>query len=222
MKSSEVIKTIESIGVVPLVRASLSEHAERAVEAVIAGGIPIFEITMDVPDALRLIERFATCYDGRAIVGAGTVLRADQARSCIDAGAAFVVSPTLDVPTIELARGRGIAVIPGALTPTEVLTAWRAGADLIKLFPVSAVGGPKYLKSLKAPFPGIKLLAAGGVSLANLHEFIQAGASAVGVGTELIEADALPEALGHPSHGDTLTERAASFIRAVAAARARV
>jgi 2-dehydro-3-deoxyphosphogluconate aldolase/(4S)-4-hydroxy-2-oxoglutarate aldolase len=216
MKRTDVIQTIERVGVVPMVRAPSAELGGRAVEAVLAGGVSIFEITMTVPDAVRLIGTLCDRYAGRAVVGAGTVLRADQARACIDAGAAFIASPAFDRETVELARSRDVAVMAGGLTPTEVISAWRAGADMVKIFPCSAVGGPKYLAALKAPLPEVKLLPAGGVSLANLHDYIAHGASAVGVGSELIDVAAL-----EANQDDTLTERAASFVRAVAAARSK-
>lgn len=214
MNRSQVIQAIERIGVVPIVRAPSAELGVRAVDAVVAGGITIFEITMTVPGAVELIASLSERYAGRAIVGAGTVLRADEARACIEAGAAFIVSPGLDLETVAAARSREVAVMPGALTPTEVIAAWRAGADMVKIFPCSAVGGAKYIKSLKAPLPDIKLLPTGGISLANLHEYLAAGASAVGIGAELIDLSALETNQDH-----TLTERAASFVRAVAAGR---
>ncbi|HYO63585.1 MAG TPA: hypothetical protein VER08_08010, partial [Pyrinomonadaceae bacterium] len=138
------------VGLLPVVRASSAEEAMQVVEAIKAGGVPVLEITMTVPRAVRVIERLADAYGTEVVVGAGTVLDPETARACILAGASFVVSPSLNVATIELCRRYSVAVMPGALTPTEVVTAWQAGADVVKVFPCGALGGAKYLKSLKA------------------------------------------------------------------------
>jgi 2-dehydro-3-deoxyphosphogluconate aldolase / (4S)-4-hydroxy-2-oxoglutarate aldolase len=215
MSKQHVLENVERVGLVPVVRASNAELAARAVEAMLAGGVSIFEITMTVPDAVRLIGALCDRYAGRAVVGAGTVLTVDQARACIDAGAQFVVSPGLDVPTVEYCRSRDVAVMPGSLTPTEVITAWKAGADMVKIFPCSALGGAKYLKALKAPLPDVKLLPTGGVSLTTLHEYVAAGASALGVGAELVDIAAVKA-----GQDASLTERARQFVEAVGKARA--
>lgn len=199
-----VVDRIRSIGVIPVVRAASSEEALTAVEAIRAGGIDVLEITMTVPGAVRIIKALA----GQGLIGAGSVLDSDAARECIDAGAQFIVSPSLDVPTIETCRKLDVPVFPGALTPTEVVTAWRAGADAVKIFPANAVGGASYLKSLKAPLPQIELIPTGGVSLSNIGEFIKAGALAVGVGADLVKGDA-------PS----ITAKAREYVAAVKAAR---
>jgi len=206
-----VVDRIREIGIVPVVRASSSEEALAAVEAIRAGGIPILEITMTVPGAVKIIKELAK---RDALIGAGTVLDADTARQCIDAGARFIVSPSLDIPTIETCNALDVPVFPGALTPTEVVTAWKAGADAVKIFPANAVGGATYLKSLKAPLPQIELIPTGGTSLKNAGELIAAGAFALGVGADLVDLAALRK-------GDaaSITAKAREYVAAVAAAR---
>ena len=206
-----VVDRIREIGIIPVVRASSSQEALAAVEAIRAGGIPILEITMTVPGAVRIIEELAK---RDALIGAGTVLDAETARQCIDAGARFIVSPALDIPTIETCNALDVPVFPGALTPTEVVTAWKAGADAVKIFPASAVGGATYLKSLKAPLPQIELIPTGGVSLKNAGELIAAGAMALGVGADLVDLAAIRK-------GDvaSITVKAREYVAAVAAAR---
>jgi 2-dehydro-3-deoxyphosphogluconate aldolase / (4S)-4-hydroxy-2-oxoglutarate aldolase len=214
---AEVCARIEAVGIVPIVRAAKPELAERAAEAVLAGGISIFEITMTVPDAPAVIRSLVARFGDRAVIGAGTVLSADDARLCVEAGAAFIVSPGLDLPTIAAAHERGVPIMPGALTPTEVITAWNAGADMVKIFPVSAVGGAKYLKALRGPLPHVKLLPTGGVNATTAGDYIAAGAAALGVGGELIDPAAL--AAGNDA---VLTERARELVAAVQAARAKL
>jgi len=213
---ADVCRRIEAVGIVPVVRAPSPELAMRAAEAVLAGGISIFEITMTVPNATAAIRSLVDRLGDRAIVGAGTVLDAEAARACIEAGAAFIVSPGLDLPTIAAAHARGVPIMPGALTPTEVITAWKAGADMVKIFPASAVGGPKYLKALRGPLPDVKFLPTGGVNAQTAGEYIAAGAAALGVGSELVDTAAL-------ARGDdaVVTARARELVDAVTAARAR-
>jgi 2-dehydro-3-deoxyphosphogluconate aldolase / (4S)-4-hydroxy-2-oxoglutarate aldolase len=213
---AEVCRRVEEIGIVPVVRAPSPELAMRAAEAVLAGGISIFEITMTVPDAPAVIRALVDRLGNRAVVGAGTVLDAEAAGRCIEAGAAFIVSPGLDLGTIAAAHERGVPVMPGALTPTEVITAWKAGADVVKIFPASAVGGPKYLKALKGPLPDVKMMPTGGVNAQTAGEFIAAGACALGVGGELVDIAAL--ARGEDA---VLTARARELVAAVQAARAK-
>lgn len=214
MNKQEVLRRIAEVGVVPVVRASSAEEAMQVVEAIKDGGVPVLEITMTVPRALRVIEQLADRYGSEVIVGAGTVLDAETARACILAGAAFVVSPALNTATIELCRRYSIAVMPGALTPTEVVTAWQAGADVVKVFPCNALGGAKYLKSLKAPLPQIEMIPTGGVSLRTAAEFIEAGALALGVGADLVDTKAIRA--GQP---EKVTEAARAYVAAVRAAR---
>jgi 2-dehydro-3-deoxyphosphogluconate aldolase/(4S)-4-hydroxy-2-oxoglutarate aldolase len=215
MQKAEVIRRIRETGVVPVVRAASSDEAIRAVEAIRAGGIDVLEITMTVPGAVRVIEEVSARCGRDALVGAGTVLDAETARACILAGAHFVVSPALDLETIECCRRYGVAVMPGALTPTEVVRAWEAGADFVKVFPAGALGGASYIKSLKAPLPQVELVPTGGVSLKTAADFIRAGASALGVGAELVDTNALRE-----GRADVITERARRFLEVVKAARA--
>jgi len=203
-----VVDRIRQIGVIPVVRARSSDEALAAVEAIRAGGIPILEMTLTVPGAIRIIAELTRRLGDDALIGAGTVLDADAARACIDAGARFVVSPALDIPTIEICRALHVPVFPGALTPTEIVTAWKAGATAVKLFPAGAVGGAAYLKSIKAPLPQIELIPTGGVSLKTAADFIAAGAFALGVGADLISGDSA-----------SITEKARQYVAAVAAAR---
>jgi 2-dehydro-3-deoxyphosphogluconate aldolase / (4S)-4-hydroxy-2-oxoglutarate aldolase len=205
------LSRLEQVALVPVVRASSAERARLAVEAILEGGISVFEITLTVPGAVPLIESLSQRFGERALFGAGTVLDAEQARACLDAGARFIVSPGLDLPTVELVRSRGVAVMPGALTPTEVITAWKAGADLVKIFPCSAMGGAPYLKALKGPLPQIKLLPTGGVNASTAYEYLAAGAAALGIGSELVDAAAL--ATGKL---DVITERAKELVSAIA------
>jgi 2-dehydro-3-deoxyphosphogluconate aldolase/(4S)-4-hydroxy-2-oxoglutarate aldolase len=187
----------------------------RAIDAIREGGISVLEITMTVPGAVKLIEELAKRYGKDALVGAGTVLDPETANECISSGAQFVVSPALNLETIACCQKRDIAVMPGALTPTEVVQAWNAGADFVKVFPAGAVGGPSYLKALKAPLPQIELVPTGGVSLTTAGDFIRAGAAALGVGTDLVDINAIRE-----GQSAVITERAKQFIEIVRDARA--
>ena len=209
-----VMERIREVGLVPVVRASSADEAFAAVEAIRAGGIPILEITLTVPGAVAMINQLTKRLGDEALIGAGTVLDADTAQQCIDAGARFIVSPALDIPTIERCRRENVPVFPGALTPTEVVTAWRAGANAVKVFPANAVGGATYLKSLKAPLPQIELLPTGGVNLKTAADFIAAGAFALGVGADLVDLAALRR-----GEAAAITEKARQYVTAVAAAR---
>jgi len=214
MDKAEVIKTIKDTGIIPVVRATSADEAMRAIDAIRAGGISVLEITMTVPGAVGLIETVSSRYGSEALVGAGTVLDAVTAQACISAGARFIVSPSLDFETISTCRRSDVAVMPGALTPTEVVQAWKAGADLVKVFPAGAVGGASYIKSLKAPLPQIELVPTGGVSLKTAAEFIKAGASALGVGADLVDIKAIRE-----GQVDSITDRARQFLQIVREAR---
>lgn len=214
MKKEEVLKRIAEVGVVPVVRASSAEEALRVVEAIREGGLPVLEITMTVPGAVRVIERVADAFGDSVVLGAGTVLDAETARACMLAGATFIVGPSLNLATIEMCRRYSVAVMPGALTPTEVVTAWQAGADVVKVFPCGALGGAKYLKSLKAPLPQIEMIPTGGVSLSTAADFIEAGALALGVGADLVNTKAIRE--GRPQE---VTEAARAYVEAVRRAR---
>jgi len=208
------VDRIREIGIVPVVRATSAAEALDAVEAIRAGGIPILEITLTVPGAIQIIADLTNRLGDDALIGAGTVLDADTARACIDAGARFIVSPSLDIPTIETCRALDVPIFPGALTPTEVVTAWKAGATAVKVFPANALGGPTYLKSLKAPLPQIELIPTGGVSLKNAADFIAAGAMALGVGADLVDLASL-----RSDDANSITEKARQYVDAVVAAR---
>jgi 2-dehydro-3-deoxyphosphogluconate aldolase/(4S)-4-hydroxy-2-oxoglutarate aldolase len=210
-------RRIEEVGIVPVVRAPSAELAVRATDAVLAGGISVFEITMTVPGAVEVIRLLSQRLRGQALIGAGTVLSPEDALACIDAGAAFIVGPGLNLATIAAAHQRDVPVMPGALTPTEVITAWQAGADMVKIFPCGALGGAKYLRALRGPLPQVRMLPTGGVSAATAGDYIAAGASALGVGSELVDTAAL--AAGQDR---LLTERAQELVAVVTAARAKL
>ena len=214
MNKSVVIQQIRQTGLIPVVRATSADQATRAIEAIRKGGISVLEITMTVPGAIRVIERLSDQLGDQAVVGAGTVLDAETARACLLAGAQFIVSPSLDLPTIACCRRYGVVVMPGALTPTEVVQAWSAGADFVKVFPAGALGGASYIKSLKAPLPQIELVPTGGVSLKTAADFIKAGASALGVGADLVDITALSE-----GKEDVITERARQYVEIVRESR---
>jgi 2-dehydro-3-deoxyphosphogluconate aldolase/(4S)-4-hydroxy-2-oxoglutarate aldolase len=208
---SQIIQKIKKLAVVPIVRTPDAKSALAAVEAVLAGGIDCVEITMTVAGALKAIEAIADRHGDKVLLGAGTVLDPETARACQLAGAQFFVTPSLNHKTIELARRYSRPIFPGALTPTEILTAWEAGADGVKVFPCSAVGGAKYIKAVKAPFPQIDLIPTGGVNLETIADFLAAGSTAVGVGSELIDAQSV--ASGEYA---AVTERARKFCEIVA------
>ena len=214
MNKSEVLKQIKDIGVIPVVRATTADEAMRAIDAIREGGISVLEITMTVPGAVGVIEQVAARFGNDALVGAGTVLDAKTTKDCVSAGAKFIVSPALNVETIAYCREQDVAVMPGALTPTEVVQAWNAGADLVKVFPAGAVGGASYLKALKAPLPHIELVPTGGVSLITAADFITAGAAALGVGTDLVDIKAIRE-----GQAALITERAKQFVEIVRISR---
>ena len=214
MNKNEIIRQIAEIGVVPVVRAESAKQALQVVDAIKEGGVPVLEITMTVPGAVKVIEQIADKHGDSVLVGAGTVLDPETARTCILAGARFVVSPALNVGTIELCRRYSIPVLPGALTPTEVVTAWQAGADVVKVFPCGAMGGASYLKSLKAPLPQIEMIPTGGVSLKTAADFIAAGALALGVGADLVDTKAIKA--GEPGK---VTDAARAYVQAVKTAR---
>ena len=213
----DVINRIGEIGIIPVVRASSVEEANRAVEAICAGGIPVVEITMTVPNAVSVIRELVQRRTGDVLIGAGTVTNADQAESCLRAGAQFLVSPGLAVSVLSVARANAKLAIPGALTPTELMNAQEHGARLVKIFPCGNVGGPKYLKSLKAPFPQSSLIPTGGVNAANAAEFIAAGAFALGVGADLVDVAALRE-----GNLEKVSAAARELVHAVTAARGAI
>jgi 2-dehydro-3-deoxyphosphogluconate aldolase / (4S)-4-hydroxy-2-oxoglutarate aldolase len=217
MNKQKVRDRIAEIGVVPVVRASSSREALIAAEAVCQGGIPIVEITMTVPGAVEVIRELSKSSGSEVLIGAGTVLDPETARRCLDAGAQFLVSPGLNLPTVELAVREKMLIMAGALTPTEVITAWNAGSDFVKIFPCGQVGGAKYIKALKGPLPQIPLVPTGGVNLNTAAEFIEAGAAALGIGGELVQADALKS-----GKSQIITENARKFVEIVKQTRARM
>ncbi|HMJ56134.1 MAG TPA: bifunctional 4-hydroxy-2-oxoglutarate aldolase/2-dehydro-3-deoxy-phosphogluconate aldolase [Polyangiaceae bacterium] len=214
MSRDAICRHIEEVGLVPVLRLPSAELVVRAVEVLLAAGISVCEVTMTVPGAVKVIRHLVDRFGDRAVIGAGTVLSADDAKACIDAGAQFIVSPGLDLPTITAAHSRDVAILPGALTPTEVITAWKAGADMVKIFPCSAVGGAKYLRALKGPLPQVKMLPTGGVGPTTAHEYILAGATALGIGSELVDRSVLDA-----GRDGELTERARQLVAAIQAAR---
>lgn len=214
MNKTEVLQRIRDTGLIPVVRAESADQAMRLVEAIKAGGVDVLEVTMTVPGAIAVIKQLVKAFGDEAIIGAGTVLDPETAHKCIQAGAQFIVSPALTEDTIAFCRAHEVTVFPGALTPTEVVRAWNAGADAVKVFPAGAVGGASYLKSLKAPLPHIELVPTGGVSLKTAGDFIKAGAMALGVGTDLVDVKALRE-----GHDELITERARRFLEIVQESR---
>jgi 2-dehydro-3-deoxyphosphogluconate aldolase/(4S)-4-hydroxy-2-oxoglutarate aldolase len=191
MTKRDVANRIMEIGVVPVVRASSAKQAMLAAGAVCAGGIPIIEVTMTVPGAIEVIAELSKSMGSEVLIGAGTVLDADTAQRCIDAGAEFVVSPGFNLETVKSVNEAGKLMMAGALTPTEVIGAWKAGSDFVKIFPCGAVGGAKYIKALKGPLPQIPMIPTGGINLTTAADFILAGAAALGIGGELVSASAL-------------------------------
>lgn len=189
MTKEEVRRRIVEVGIVPVVRASSAALAISAARAVSAGGIPIVEVTMTVPGAVGVIGDLARSMGAELLIGAGTVLDAETARRCLDAGAQFIVSPGFDAGTVEFLNRQGVLVMAGALSATEVITAWKAGSDFVKIFPCGNVGGPSYIRALKAVLPQIPMIPTGGVNLTTAGTFLKAGAAAIGVGGELIAAD---------------------------------
>jgi len=217
MDKQKVRDRITEIGIVPVVRASSPRDARIAADAVCEGGIPIVEITMTVPGAIDVIRELTKNAASEVLVGAGTVLNAEAARRCLDAGAQFLVSPGLNLQTVELAVREGKLMMAGALTPTEIITAWEAGSDFVKVFPCGQVGGAKYIRALKGPFPQVPLVPTGGVNLDTAAEFIQAGAAALGVGGELVHAEALKS-----NKPEIIVENARKFLAIVKQARAQM
>jgi 2-dehydro-3-deoxyphosphogluconate aldolase/(4S)-4-hydroxy-2-oxoglutarate aldolase len=205
---------ILAIGIVPVVRASSAAEARLAAQAVCDGGIPIVEVTMTVPGAIDVIRELRKSAPSSVLIGAGTVLDAEAARRCVDAGAQFIVSPGLNIPTVEFAARAGVLMLAGALTPTEVITAWNAGSDFVKVFPCGQVGGAKYIKALKGPLPQVPLVPTGGVNLNTAAEFIEAGAAALGIGGELVQAEALKS-----GKAEIIVENARKFLAIVKQAR---
>lgn len=215
MKRAEVRARIEEIGIIPSVRVSNHEQAKYAAEAVYRSGIPVAEITMTTPKAVDVISYLAKTLPDM-IVGGGTVLDTAMARRCVDAGARFITSPGLVLDVVEFTHGADVVVFPGALTPSEVIAAWKAGSDFVKIFPCAPVGGHTYVRSLKVPLPQVPLIASGGVNQQSAVNFILAGASALGIGSELIPREALKHRQEEQIH-----ELARRFLGMIKEARAQ-
>jgi 2-dehydro-3-deoxyphosphogluconate aldolase/(4S)-4-hydroxy-2-oxoglutarate aldolase len=211
MNKAELHARVQEVGIVPVIRTSSAEDARFAVEEIARGGIPIIEVTMTVPGAIAVIRELAKSVPG-VILGAGTVVDADTATECMDAGAQFISNPALDLPTVQkVQKNPKVIMMSGALTPTEVLSAWKAGADFVKIFPCSLVGSDNYIRTLKRPFPDIPLIAGGGVNQQNAAHYILAGVAALSVGKELIPAESM--LLHKPDRIRELTKRFASIVR---------
>lgn len=217
MTAKEILAFITEVGIVPVVRCQSAEGAVEAVAALYRAGVRAAEITMTVPGAIHAIEKAADRFGDQLVLGAGTVLDPETARACMLAGAEFFVTPSLRVATIEIAKRYAKVICPGALTPTEVLTAWEAGADAVKIFPCGNVGGAKYIKALKGPFPQIEMVPTGGVNLETIGDFLKAGACACGVGGELVDKKSVAE-----GRFDVIEERAHRYLAAIAHARSEM
>jgi 2-dehydro-3-deoxyphosphogluconate aldolase / (4S)-4-hydroxy-2-oxoglutarate aldolase len=211
--SEQTQEHLERVGLIPVLRAKSAVQGRAVVEALIAGGITVIEVTMTVPGSVQLLKDLKSAHGESLLLGAGTVTTVVQVEAMIEAGAEFVVSPSLHPSVIETTRKHGKVSIPGALTPTEVITAWDAGADYVKVFPCSALGGASYLKALLAPFPKLKLIPTGGVTLQTAESFLKAGACALGIGSDLVNL----AAAGHP---ETIAETAKAYCRMISNARA--
>lgn len=217
MNRQALRKRIEEVGLVPVIRTSSAEDARFAIEEVAKAGIPIIEVTMTVPGAMDVIREVVRAVPD-VILGAGTVLEADTARACIDAGCQFISTPALDLPTVEIvAKHRDVLMMAGGLTPTEILAAWKAGSDLVKVFPCSLVGADNYIRALRRPFPDIPLMPGGGVTQQNAAHYILAGAAALSIGKELIPRESM--LLHKPDRIRELTRRFAGIVKAT---RARI
>jgi len=214
MSKEDVIARIRECGVLPVIRASSKEEARSVIDAIAAGGVSTIEVTMTVPNAMALIAELSVERED-LLIGAGSVLEPETARECIAAGAQFIVSPSTNFDTILYCNEFETVVMPGALTPTEIVNAWDAGADMVKVFPADSLGGAKYLRSLKAPLPHLRLVPTGGVDQTTAAEFIKAGAEAIGVGADLVDLKVVRE-----GRANMLTTAARKYLEIVAAARA--
>jgi 2-dehydro-3-deoxyphosphogluconate aldolase/(4S)-4-hydroxy-2-oxoglutarate aldolase len=215
MNKAAALEKVVKTGLVPIVRASSAEEALKIMDAICAGGVATVEVTMTVPGALKVLEQMADRLGDRVLLGAGTILDPETARAAILAGAQFLVSPNLNVKVIEVTRRYSCISVPAGLTPTEIVTAWEAGADFVKVFPCNAMGGASYIRSIRGPLPQVEVIPTGGVNLDTIGDFLKAGAAAVGVGTEMVDRKAAQE-----GRFDVITENARKFAAAVARARA--
>jgi 2-dehydro-3-deoxyphosphogluconate aldolase/(4S)-4-hydroxy-2-oxoglutarate aldolase len=214
MEKRDIFNRMMSEGLIPVIRVSSAQEAVDVADAIKEGGVTLIEITMSVPGAIDTIKELTRKYKDEIIMGAGTILDPETARAALLAGAQFIVTPTLNLDVIQLAHRYSAVVVPGAMTPTEILTAWNAGADMVKVFPAAQLGGPEYLKALRGPLPQILLVPTGGVNLQNAGAFIKAGATALGVGGELVDKKAVKE-----KKFNVITENTRAFLKAVQEAR---
>jgi len=212
--SKPTVSRLRDVGIIPIIRASSADVVVPVAEALLQAGLPVVEITMTVPNAIDAIGAVAKRFGGKVLVGAGTVTDAETARRAVDAGAVFIVTPCLVPEVIEAARNANVAVLPGALTPTEVFDAHRAGGDMVKVFPVQSVGGAAYLRALRGPFPDIPLVPTGGVNLQTAADFLKAGCAALGVGGSLLTAEIL-----RTDNWPELTRLARAFVEIAGSAR---
>ncbi len=215
MEKHEILNRMLGEGLIPLIRAGSASDAMDVAAAIKDGGASFLEITMTVPGAIEVVQELSLKYKDEFIIGAGTVLDPETGRAAILAGAQFVVSPTLNFELISLAHRYGLVVIPGAMSPTEILAAWQAGTDLVKVFPAGQLGGPDYVKAVKGPLPQILLMPAGGVNIDNAGAFIRAGAAAVAVGSELVDKKAVKE-----KKFNIITANTRTFIKSIREAKA--
>jgi 2-dehydro-3-deoxyphosphogluconate aldolase/(4S)-4-hydroxy-2-oxoglutarate aldolase len=215
MTKDRIRNRIEEIGIIPAIRLSSAEDALFAAEAVSSSGIPIVEVTMTVPGAIEVISELARS-NPELVVGGGSLFDVETAKRCLDAGAMFLTSPGLDLEVVEFALKKKIVVFPGALTPSEIMAAWKTGADFVKVFPCAPLGGPGYIKALKRPFPQIPLIASGGVNQQTAAAFIHAGAAALGIGRDLIHADAIKR-----REGGWIRELSGRYLKMVRDARSQ-
>ena len=216
MEKRDIFNRMISEGLVPVVRVASAREAMDVADAIKEGGVTCIEITMTVQGAIDVIKELTQKYKDEIILGAGTVLDPETGRAALLAGAQFIVSPTLNLDLIHLAHRYSAVVIPGAMTPTEILTAWNAGADMVKVFPAAQLGGPEYIKAIRGPLPQILLVPTGGVNLQNAGAFIKAGATALGVGGELVDKKAIKEKKFH-----IVTENSRAFLKAIQEARGK-
>jgi len=216
MTKDEVRKQILDVGIIPVIRAESDAQAMQAAEALCKGGIPIVEITMTVPNAVEALRLLSRDTKSRLLVGAGTVLHADAVEQCVEAGAEFIITPGYNAEVVARTKKLGKLIMSGALSPTEVMEAWAAGSDFLKIFPCGSMGGPKYIKALKGPFPKVAMIPTGGVNLGNAADFLRAGADALGIGSELVSAAALKTGDLH-----AITAAAQQFVKIVQQTRSR-
>jgi len=216
MEKRDILNRMTAEGLIPVIRVSSAREAMEVADAIKAGGVSFIEITMSVPGAIDVIKELSQKYKDDIILGAGTILDTETGRAALLAGAQFIVTPTLNLDLIQLAHRYSVPIVPGAMTPTEILTAWNAGADMVKVFPAAQLGGPEYIKALRGPLPHILYVPTGGVNLQNAGAFIKAGAAALGAGGELVDKKAVAE-----KKFNVITENARAFLKAIKEARGK-